>query len=129
MRPSARRSSLTGDGRAPDRCDAGWWPRGRSPRWRARGPPAGRKGTPMNTVATDSPPKVVEAEPAWHTLDGNEVLEREHVDAEQGLTTADADARRLQHGPNQLAAGAREPGWRAFLRQYADPMQIVLLAA
>ena len=28
-----------------------------------------------------------------------------------------------------LAAGRAEPGWRAFIRQYADPMQIVLLAA
>jgi Ca2+-transporting ATPase len=83
----------------------------------------------MNTAVTDSPPTVVQAGPAWHTLDGIEVLEREHVDAELGLTTAEADTRRLEHGANELAAGAREPGWRSFLRQYADPMQIVLLAA
>ncbi|HEY2814204.1 MAG TPA: HAD-IC family P-type ATPase, partial [Acidimicrobiales bacterium] len=31
--------------------------------------------------------------------------------------------------PNRLAEPAKEPAWRAFVRQYADPMQIVLLAA
>ncbi|HEX9353384.1 MAG TPA: cation-transporting P-type ATPase [Streptosporangiaceae bacterium] len=30
---------------------------------------------------------------------------------------------------NKLAAGKAEPPWHAFLRQYRDPMQIVLLAA
>jgi P-type Ca2+ transporter type 2C len=28
-----------------------------------------------------------------------------------------------------LAAGRAEPGWLAFIRQYSDPMQIVLLTA
>src|SRR5262249_6124421 len=33
------------------------------------------------------------------------------------------------HGPNELTGSAKEPGWRAFLRQYEDFMQLVLLAA
>jgi Ca2+-transporting ATPase len=65
----------------------------------------------------------------WHTLDGAAVLERQQVDQQQGLTTAEADTRRARYGPNKMAEAAAEPGWRAFLRQYADPMQIVLLVA
>ena len=43
--------------------------------------------------------------------------------------SAEAASRARRSGPNKLAAGEAEPRWRAFLRQYADPMQLVLLAA
>src|SRR5262249_45821387 len=46
-----------------------------------------------------------------------------------GLTDAEAAARLDRFGPNRLAAGKAEPKWRAFLRQYRDPMQIVLVVA
>ena len=48
---------------------------------------------------------------------------------EAGLTTAEAEARRATFGPNRFAEAAQEPRLKAFLRQYQDPMQIVLLAA
>ena len=51
------------------------------------------------------------------------------VDPAQGLSADEARSRLASHGPNRLAAGKKEPGWRAFLRQYEDFMQIVLLAA
>ena len=51
------------------------------------------------------------------------------VEPESGLSAEEAQARLASHGPNRLAAGKKEPGWRAFLRQYEDFMQIVLLAA
>ena len=35
---------------------------------------------------------------------------------------------RAQYGPNKFAEAPKEPRWQAFLRQYRDPMQIVLLA-
>jgi Ca2+-transporting ATPase len=38
-------------------------------------------------------------------------------------------ARRAQYGPNKLAEAEKEPGWHAFLRQYRDLMQLVLLGA
>jgi len=47
----------------------------------------------------------------------------------RGLTATEVASRRSTYGPNKLAAAAREPRWQAFLRQYRDPMQIVLLAA
>ena len=68
-------------------------------------------------------------EPIWHALTADEVLTAQGVDATVGLTTAEADARRARQGPNQLTAAAVEPRWQAFLRQYRDPMQVVLLVA
>ena len=38
-------------------------------------------------------------------------------------------SRAERFGPNTFNAGQAEPRWRAFVRQYADLMQIVLLAA
>ena len=51
------------------------------------------------------------------------------VDPAVGLTAEEARARLASRGPNRLDAGKAEPGWRAFLRQYEDFMQVVLLAA
>ena len=66
---------------------------------------------------------------AWHTLGADQVLQSEGVDWQRGLSSAEAAARAGRFGPNEFAAGHAEPRWRAFVRQYADPMQLVLLAA
>ena len=66
---------------------------------------------------------------AWHTLSVERVLRTVEVDAQRGLSSAEAASRAGRFGPNKLAAGRAEPGWLAFIRQYSDPMQIVLLAA
>ena len=66
---------------------------------------------------------------AWHSLTPADVLERQGVTLAEGLTGAEADARRPRYGPNKFADAAKEPRWQAFVRQYKDPMQIVLLAA
>ena len=66
---------------------------------------------------------------AWHMLSVERVLRAQDVDAQRGLSSAEASARADRFGPNKLAAGRAEPRWHAFVRQYADPMQIVLLAA
>ena len=66
---------------------------------------------------------------AWHTLSTDQVLQSEGVDGQRGLSSAEVAARARRSGPNELAAGKAEPRWHAFLRQYSDPMQIVLLAA
>ena len=67
--------------------------------------------------------------PAWHMLTVERVLREEDVDARRGLSPAEAAARAQRYGPNKLDAGKAESRWHAFLRQYADPMQIVLLVA
>jgi len=51
------------------------------------------------------------------------------VDGQRGLSSAEAAARAKRFGPNEFTAGQAESRWRAFLRQYRDPMQLVLLAA
>ncbi|HEX6519434.1 MAG TPA: cation-transporting P-type ATPase [Streptosporangiaceae bacterium] len=66
---------------------------------------------------------------AWHTLSVEQVLRAEGVAAQRGLSSAEAVARASRFGPNKLAASRAEPRWRAFIRQYSDPMQIVLVAA
>src|SRR3954469_24287130 len=48
---------------------------------------------------------------------------------EQGLTSAEAQSRLASYGPNRLAEGKRESPLRAFLRQYEDFMQVILLGA
>jgi Ca2+-transporting ATPase len=51
------------------------------------------------------------------------------VDGQRGLSSAEAAARAQRFGPNEFAAGRAESRWHAFIRQYRDPMQVVLLAA
>jgi Ca2+-transporting ATPase len=86
----------------------------------------------MTSGVTDTPrsgPPAAAGDPAWHTLSVGQVLRSEGVDGQRGLSSAEAAARAQRFGPNKLAAGKAEPRWHAFLRQYRDPMQIVLLAA
>jgi Ca2+-transporting ATPase len=67
--------------------------------------------------------------PAWHTLTADRVLEAQRVAARNGLSATEADLRARHFGPNTFTTAKPEPRWRAFLRQYRDPMQIVLLVA
>jgi Ca2+-transporting ATPase len=80
----------------------------------------------MTASMTDAAPSADDV--AWHTLDLEQLYARQEVDETKGLSSAEVEARRARYGPNALAAGEKEPGYKAFLRQYADPMQIVLLA-
>ncbi|MFI5909955.1 cation-transporting P-type ATPase [Dactylosporangium sp. NPDC051541] len=68
-------------------------------------------------------------DPPFHALPAEEVLAAERVDARAGLSADEAARRRAEHGPNRFTAARPERRWRAFVRQYADPMQIVLLVA
>jgi len=70
-----------------------------------------------------------DGELAWHTLGADQVLHAEGVDGQRGLSATEAAARAGRFGPNTFAAGQAESRWHAFARQYADPMQLVLLAA
>jgi Ca2+-transporting ATPase len=59
----------------------------------------------------------------------DEALAAQGVDAATGLSAAEVTRRRTTFGPNKFAEAKKEPRWQAFLRQYRDPMQVVLLAA
>jgi Ca2+-transporting ATPase len=83
----------------------------------------------MNAVSPQTLEQPSPPGPAWHTLTVADLVRLQDVDEHRGLTSREAQARREHTGPNRLAEAAKEPGWHAFLRQYADPMQIVLLIA
>ena len=78
---------------------------------------------------TEQPTAGAGPDAVWHALTPDAALERQAVTVDRGLTNAEAEARRAKYGPNRFAEAAKEPRWQAFLRQYKDPMQIVLLAA
>ena len=66
---------------------------------------------------------------AWHALSPDEALRQQGVDTDHGLTTAEADTRRATVGPNAFAEAKKASKLQQFTRQYADPMQLVLLVA
>jgi Ca2+-transporting ATPase len=82
-------------------------------------------------MTTSTPPvtSTPDKGPIWHTLSIEEALRERGVDAATGLSQVEAETRMKKYGPNAFTAEKKEPGWRAFLRQYQDPMQIVLLVA
>ena len=65
----------------------------------------------------------------WYALTEAEVAQKLGVDPARGLSAAEAQKRQQQYGPNALAGKAKEPGWKAFLRQYKDFMQVLLVVA
>ena len=70
-----------------------------------------------------------ENQPNWYTMTPEEVGRALEVHPARGLSAADVQQRLQKYGPNQLAEKKKEPGWQAFLRQYQDLMQFVLLGA
>src|SRR5512143_3655655 len=73
--------------------------------------------------------ETIESGPKWYTLSPEAVGKELGVDPARGLSAAEAQQRLQKYGPNKLAGKQKEPGWRAFLRQYQDFMQILLLGA
>lgn len=66
---------------------------------------------------------------AWFALTPDEAAARLKVDPAVGLTTAEAEARRATYGANTFAEAKKASKLQLFTRQYADPMQLVLLVA
>jgi len=75
------------------------------------------------------PTPAMPASPAWHALSPDAALAAQEVTIDGGLTSAEADARRAKVGPNTFAEAKKVSRLQAFTRQYADPMQLVLLVA
>ena len=68
-------------------------------------------------------------QPPLYAVSAGDALQAQHVDPNRGLSTEEAAKRRESFGLNKFAEEKKEPRWQAFLRQYGDPMQIVLLVA
>jgi P-type Ca2+ transporter type 2C len=73
--------------------------------------------------------EVFSGNPLWHTLALDQALQTAGVQEQRGLSSAEVAVRTERFGPNKFAEAKTEPRWRAFLRQYYDTMQIVLLVA
>ena len=67
--------------------------------------------------------------PPWHGMDVPAVTKDLDVDPDRGLSAGEAAERLRTQGPNELAGAKKESGFRAFLRQYQDFMQVILLGA
>jgi Ca2+-transporting ATPase len=81
-------------------------------------------------AAVESPTTTATTEaPTWHMLPQEGVAQTLGVEPERGLTSEEAASRLASYGPNRFAEAKTESRWHAFLRQYRDPMQIVLLVA
>src|SRR3954464_9019699 len=80
-------------------------------------------------ATTEAPATPTTEAPVWHVLSTESTTRELDVEPERGLTSEEAAARLQRYGPNRFAETKTEPRWHAFLRQYRDPMQIVLLAA
>jgi Ca2+-transporting ATPase len=73
----------------------------------------------------------IETEPRtdWYAAEPSAVADALGVKLEVGLSRAEAEKRLQSIGPNRLAAAKKESAFQAWLRQYRDFMQIILLAA
>jgi magnesium-transporting ATPase (P-type) len=65
----------------------------------------------------------------WHATDISAVLENLESTPAQGLSASDAEARLVQHGPNQLPAPPRDSLLKRFLLQFHNVLIYILLAA
>ncbi|HEU4319666.1 MAG TPA: cation-transporting P-type ATPase [Acidimicrobiia bacterium] len=74
-------------------------------------------------------PQATAEQRAWYALEMSEVAGTLGVTPRDGLSSNEAQSRLASYGPNRLAEKKKETGWQAFLRQYRDLMQIILLTA
>jgi len=66
---------------------------------------------------------------AWHSRTAEQAVRELESDGRRGLSSPEAERRLAQYGRNCLDEGKRESTLIRFLRQMADPMTLVLLAA
>src|SRR5688572_15793206 len=72
-------------------------------------------------------PGTVDIEPYRQSFE--EVASGLGVNAQVGLTAAEAASRLERYGPNELTADTPIPAWRRFLAQFQDVLVMLLLAA
>ena len=81
----------------------------------------------MATTAAPAPAQPEDKQ--WFALGSDVVAQELGTDEHSGLAPAEVSTRLEKYGPNAFVAAETEPRWHAFVRQYRDPMQIVLLVA
>ena len=66
---------------------------------------------------------------SWYGTDAQTVAQELDVEVERGLSADEARRRLESHGPNRLTGAKKESPLHAFMRQYEDFMQVILLVA
>ena len=66
---------------------------------------------------------------SWHTSEVGDVLDRLHVDPEQGLSAHEVEQRLREHGPNELIERGLTSPWRILWEQVTAIMVVVLIIA
>ena len=70
-----------------------------------------------------------EATPAWHALAAEEVLARQHVSSQSGLSLDQVATRQAEFGPNKLAEEPATPAWKRLVAQFQDLVVWILIVA
>ena len=65
----------------------------------------------------------------FYSQPANVALKRLNAKLDEGLSSADAQKRLEQHGPNELPSGKKTPLWKLFLGQFNDFVVILLIVA
>jgi P-type Ca2+ transporter type 2C len=81
------------------------------------------------SVSQETTTQAAATRAGWYGSDVSAVAQELGVEPEHGLSAEEARSRLQSHGPNRLAGAKKESGLQAFLRQYRDFMQLILLAA
>ena len=91
-----------------------------------------KKDNAMNadepTVAPHVEPPLRQPSPPYRCA-VDDLISQLNTDRARGLSAAEAQRRLRLHGPNELPAPRPVPEWMKFLRQFADPLIILLLFA
>jgi len=66
---------------------------------------------------------------SWHAVEVDEVLSRLATYAQSGLTTAEAEKRLAQFGPNELEESAPTSFWQMLGEQFNNFVVILLIVA
>src|SRR3989344_5748056 len=68
-------------------------------------------------------------ESKWHLLSLDDISRELGVSIEKGLSGEEVIKRRKQHGPNNLPEGKKLHWWQLFLRQFINPLVLILMIA
>jgi Ca2+-transporting ATPase len=72
---------------------------------------------------------LIDQSPTWYTRRPDECCQLLEVAPDQGLSSADVEARKSLFAPNRIPDRKRRPLWLRFLDQFTDFMILVLIAA
>lgn len=86
---------------------------------RSPSPPPVKRSTTVSSTTTST----------YSKLSPQDVADRLNTSLAHGLPPADAEARLIHHGPNELPQDDPEPLWLRFLKQFKEPLILLLLVS